>query len=102
MRAGKLKEEEDESIFVAMLRSELPDTEKTLQRMHDEAISLVGAGIESAARAMTVTFFHILNNPPVLEKLKKELAEAIPDPKHIPTWDVLQQLPWLSCCVEEG
>lgn len=94
--------EQSETIFRSLLLSDLPDSEKTLQRLHDEAISLVGAGLESVARAFNVTFFHILNNPPAHKRLQQELAEAAPDPANMPSWDTLQQLPWLAACIEEG
>ncbi|KAK8066220.1 cytochrome P450 [Apiospora hydei] len=99
--AGMTKDESD-TIVVSLLRADLPKEEKTLLRLFDETVSLVGAGLEAPARGMNVALFHILNNPPALRTLQKELQEAIPDPDIMPPWEELQQLPWLNCCIEES
>lgn len=51
---------------------------------------------------LTMTAFHIIDNPHVYRRLRDELDEAIPDPDAMPAWAQLQQLPYLSACIEEG
>lgn len=93
---------QSKTIFGTLLESDLPPSEKTISRLQQEAISVTGAGIETTMRALSVCTFHILANPPVLERLQAELVEAIPDPRNPPNWDALCQLPYLSACIEEG
>lgn len=44
----------------------------------------------------------IIEHPDIHEELKKELAEAIPDPENIPSWQVLEKIPLLSSVVKES
>ena len=46
--------------------------------------------------------FELLANPPILKKLKNELAAAFPDPEVHPTSSQLEQLPYLSAVIQEG
>ncbi|KAF6815012.1 cytochrome P450 [Colletotrichum plurivorum] len=101
---NKPQEEKAESktIFGVILESDLPTSEKTVGRLQQEAISVTGAGIETTMRALSLCTFHILNNPPVLERLQAELIDSIPDPRNPPNWDALSQLPYLSACINEA
>ena len=68
----------------------------------DDGISVVGAGLLTTADTLRVTAFHVLNRPEVLQKLKAELASAIPDPEDSPPLKTLEQLLYLSAVVMEG
>lgn len=96
------KRTQSKTIFGVILESDLPASEKTVSRLQQEAISVTGAGIETTMRALSLCTFHILANPPVMERLQAELKEAIPDPRHPPNWDALSQLPYLAACIDEG
>ena len=91
-----------DSIFAALLESGLPPQDVSLMRLKDEAISVVGGGLETTTRALTVASYHILANPPIYGKLKEELTQAIPDPQNPPSLNVLLKLPYLTVCIEEG
>ncbi|KXH25873.1 cytochrome P450 [Colletotrichum simmondsii] len=93
---------QSKTIFGVILESDLPASEKTVGRLQQEAISVTGAGIETTMRALSLCTFHVLANPPVLEKLQAELKEAIVDPRNPPDWDALSQLPYLSACINEA
>lgn len=90
------------TIFTELMDSDLPPQELALDRLMDEASGVVGAGIETTKWATVVTFFHLINNPVVLQRLLQELAEAIPDPTNVPVVTELEKLPWLMACIEEG
>ncbi|KAL4744868.1 hypothetical protein BDW72DRAFT_212034 [Aspergillus terricola var. indicus] len=90
------------TIFHDLLASDLPRSELTLPRLKDEAMSIVGAGIETTKMASVVTTFHILQNPRILQKLQDELDSAIPDPTAPPSLSVLENLPFLAACIKEG
>lgn len=46
--------------------------------------------------------YHLLTIPSVLKKLKVELATAIPDPSVSLPLSALEQLPYLTACIQEG
>jgi len=90
------------TIFHELLNCDLSPEEKTLARLVDEGQTVVGAGMITTAHYLTVTAFHILANPSVLQTLKAELTTAMPDPVTVLTISQLEQLPYLSAVVLEG
>ena len=103
-RGAKAREIEKshDTVFSALLESSLPPEELTVVRLQHEAISVTGAGIETTMRALSLASFHIIANPPVFQRLREELVNAIPNPENPPSWDELGGLPYLSACIEEG
>ena len=100
---GKTSEgKQHDTVFKALLESDLPSSELSQTRLQHEAISVTGAGIETTMRALSVASFHIIANPQIFRSLREELSNAIPDPSSPPSWDELGQLPYLSACIEEG
>lgn len=97
-----VKEASHRTIFMDIIDSDLPPHEVSLLRLQNEAVSVIGAGFETTRWALTVACYHILANPSINKRLRDELKEAIPDPDQIPSWAVLQELPYLSACIEEG
>ena len=53
-------------------------SDKTVDRLLQEARTLVGAGAETAGGTLDTITFHLLSNPHILEELKAELTEAFP------------------------
>ncbi|KAL4805094.1 cytochrome P450 [Aspergillus unguis] len=96
------KNERPGTIFTSIINSDTPRSEVTSMRLQHEATSVVGAGIETTTRALSISIFHIANNPWIDKRLREELTAAIPDPDNIPTWEALEQLPFLSACVNES
>lgn len=90
------------TIFTEVMDSSLPPSEKTTARLSDEAAGVVGAGIETTKWAAVVTCFHIINNPPVLARLRRDLAIAFPDLGAMPSLVELEAVPYLMACIEEG
>lgn len=90
------------TVFATLLDSGLPAKELSPTRLQHEAISLVGAGIETTKRALSVASFHILQNPAILARLREELITAIPDPETPPPLEVYEKLPYLSASIEEA
>ncbi|KAL8912792.1 MAG: hypothetical protein Q9171_002250 [Xanthocarpia ochracea] len=95
-------EKSHNTVFSAILESSLPPEELSVTRLQHEAISVTGAGIETTMRALSLASFHIIANPPVFQRLREELINAIPDPENPPSWDELGRLPYLSACIEEA
>ncbi|KAJ4342119.1 hypothetical protein N0V95_007029 [Ascochyta clinopodiicola] len=90
------------NIFDELLNSDLPPAEKSLERLSQESQLIVGAALDTTAHALNTTLFHLLANPSKLQKLKAELATAMPNPHlHTPLTE-LESLPYLSACISEG
>ena len=80
----------------------LPLSEKSLPRLVMEAQSLIGAGTLTTAHMLSMTTYHVLVNPPILDKLIAELEEAIPDPTTPCSLQDLEQIPYLGAVINEG
>lgn len=91
-----------ETVFAEIMNSKLPLHEISQHRLQNEAVSIIGAGFETTRWALTVQSYSILANRAIHRRLRQELMSAIPDPDLIPAWSQLQQLPYLSACIEEG
>lgn len=85
----------DKTIFHALLESNLPAEEKKHWRLWQEGQVLIGAGADTTANALTITHFHVLNNPEVYRSLKIELEMALPNKYDQFELRVVDQLPYL-------
>ncbi|KAI1095546.1 putative cytochrome P450 [Rostrohypoxylon terebratum] len=83
------------TIFDGILESDLPDEEKTLDRLWQEFEAVLDAGTDTVAWALSVLFFYILNDRTICETLISELKDAIPDATSRPSWTELEKLPYL-------
>lgn len=90
------------SIFGALLRSDLPPREKTLQRMTDEGFSLFAAGTETVSWALAVITYHLLTKPELLDKAKAEVGQVVDSSGQLPSWTALEKLPYLGAVIREG
>ena len=97
-----LKETEHRTIFHEILDSKLPPEEKDLDRLAREGILQVAAGTMTTAWAISVGVYYILENPPILQKLRAELESAIHDPSETTPLAVLESLPYLRAVVLES
>ena len=89
------------TLFKTVLESSLPPSEKSVDRITDEAFVMVVAGGDTTARALTNAVFYLLSHPEWLHKLRKEIDQAMPDPKALPTSGELEKLPILSAVIKE-
>jgi cytochrome P450 len=83
------------TLFHAIDKSALPSHEKTPLRLMQEGLTVLFAGGETGSRLLAHTVFHLLSNPEILEKAKKEVLEAAGDSNQLPDVKVLEGLPWL-------
>lgn len=76
MEAGLLNSKERHTIFGEILfNEELQSNEKGTKRLAAEGFSIVGAGTETTASAISVITYHLLKQPALLSKLSAELEE---------------------------
>lgn len=81
----------------------LQPEEKTLQRLSEECSILLIAGSETPAKANAVLWYHLLDNPDKLSRMRAEIKQVYPDPKApLPSVTVLETLPFLTACILEG
>ncbi|KAF1975671.1 cytochrome P450 [Bimuria novae-zelandiae CBS 107.79] len=80
------KTENHVTIFHELLASDLPKHEKSYERLWQEGLVLIGAGVETTSNTFIVALYHLSFNPSKLSHLKKELEEAMPDSKELAPW----------------
>ena len=90
------------TVISSLLASDLPPEELSVTRIQDEAVAIVGAGIETVKAVLALACFHILENPEVLRILREELIDAFPDLQNPPTLSELERLPYLTAIIQEG
>ena len=90
------------TVFRELLDSDLPREEVTIQRLAEEAQTVVAAGQVTTAHFLKLTSFYILDDPEIHRKLKEELKSAMPSDGSFPPISKLEQLPYLSAVISEG
>jgi cytochrome P450 len=85
----------DKTIFHTLLESDIPAEEKLHSRLWQEAQVVIGAGADTIANTLTITHFHILDNPDVQKKLQAELEEALPRRYEPVELRAVENLPYL-------
>ena len=79
------------TIFHELRDSNLPPSEKTVDRLCDEGQLLTGAGSETTAKTLTTATFYLLEHKEGFRRLKNELRQT----PEADTWSKLTQLPYL-------
>lgn len=98
--AGIIKQ--NQTVLDVLLESDLPEQQKTAERITGEYVAILLAGTETTSWTLTVLTFYILADRKVLEKLTTELKGAVESPSQLPRWSTLEQLPYLNAVVHEG
>ena len=104
--ATKSNTDQDEfSLFHQVLRNgELPQSERSEERLAKEAQTLLGAGTVSTSRTIGFASYYILSRPDtVRRKLEEELKETMEQwPNRVPTRADLERLPYLQAIIKES
>ncbi|XXH04758.1 hypothetical protein Hte_011180 [Hypoxylon texense] len=101
-KALKYKDEVGEEIasgkysFIIDLWREMRDEEL----VRDQLLHILIAGRDSTAALLSWTFFHLVRNSDILERLKEEVSVVEPDAPV--TREQIQRLPFLRCCLNES
>jgi cytochrome P450 len=90
------------TVMHGILTSELPPSEKSERVLVDQAAGLVAAGIVSTRWTLTLACYHLVSQKDIWETLRRELEQANPSPDESIALSQLEQLPYLTACVEEG
>ncbi|KAL1856024.1 hypothetical protein Plec18170_003892 [Paecilomyces lecythidis] len=100
--ASKHEHLEHPTLFHELLKSNLPDSDKSVARLKDEALIVVAAGTLTTSWALCVAIYHLLAKPELLSKLKEELRTAIPDRNTRLLLPQLERLPYLTGIIQEA
>ena len=57
--------------------------------------------LENTAYTLSATIFELLAHPQDLQKVKDELATAIPDKNRVPSYSEVENLPHFNACIQE-
>ncbi|UKZ75992.1 hypothetical protein TrVFT333_003688 [Trichoderma virens FT-333] len=91
------------SIFRHIANSDMPEEERTEERLAKEAQVLLGGGTASTARTIGFASYYILSRPELRSKLEAELKEPMANwPESVPSWAELEQLPLLQAIIKES
>ncbi len=90
------------TVFRELLESDLPPEIKNTDRLGQEAVSVVSAGVHTTAGTLKAITYHILEDPAKLQRLRDELVTVMPLVDTLVTWSQLEQLPYLHAVVQEG
>ncbi|KAL5319155.1 hypothetical protein ACEPPN_012204 [Leptodophora sp. 'Broadleaf-Isolate-01'] len=74
----------------------------SFERLYGEALSFCTAAADTTGNAMEMAAYHVVTNPDIYDKLKKELRDAFPDPSADLEYTTLEKLPYLTGVVKEG
>ncbi|KAH7115075.1 cytochrome P450 [Dendryphion nanum] len=98
-----IKTDDRGSIFRYIANSDMPESEKSLDRLTKEAQVLLGGGTASTSRTIKFASFYILDRPELLRRLKSELGGVMAEwPERVPSWVELEKLPLLQGIIKES
>ncbi|KAF9873287.1 CND11p [Colletotrichum karsti] len=91
------------SVFHHLLSSDIPESEKSTNRLRAESMVLLLAGTLAGAHTLTFVVFYVLQNPDIEARLRAELEPLFMDyPNRMPRWAELEKLPYLRGCIKEA
>ena len=93
---------EHRTVFHEILNSNQPACELNEGRIYHEALSLVGAALETSKRTTALAVYYILATPGVEANLRAELTAAMPDRTKNLSVPELEALPYLNAVIKEG
>lgn len=94
-RQGKSHPALGKTLFEALTDESVPPEEKTLQRLKDESMILLLAGVDTTARFITNALCYMITFPDVLSRLRTELQSLEGNQNAPPTLAQLENLPYL-------
>jgi cytochrome P450 len=98
-----LSDTKTKSLAQHLLASDMPESEKTTQRLAGEFIAILAGGTMTTARALATITYFVLADPQIENQLRETLAEPMAGyPDNVPRWAELEKIPYLAACVKEG
>lgn len=91
-----------QTAFDALLDSDLPEHEKSEDRLTGEAQVFLIAGTDTTSWTLTVATYYLFQQPDLITQVTEELRAVANDPRDLPSWSALEQLPLLGAVVNES
>jgi len=88
------------TLIHAILSSNLPDSEKSFDRILDEVSTIIGVASETAAHTLRLLIYYIYSSPTIFHHLRTELS-SFPSGSNSEV-SQLEQLPYLTAVLIEG
>ncbi|KAI3390940.1 hypothetical protein diail_8338 [Diaporthe ilicicola] len=85
-----------------IVKSSLPTTEKTFDRIFEEIATVTGASFETTASTIRLILFHVFSSKEILERLRTEITTASIKSPGALRLQTLEQLPHLTATITEG
>jgi cytochrome P450 len=98
----KYEEKAHPTIFYEIIHSELPPSEKTPNRLKEEAAAILGAGAATTAWTLTVAMYHLTVQPQKMRRLRDEIKSIMPDLHQPAKLQQLEKLPYLTSVIMEA
>ncbi|KAL9099760.1 MAG: hypothetical protein Q9163_004791, partial [Psora crenata] len=85
-----------------LLNDQVRPQDKETAHLVSEGTAIIGAGTLTTAHTLSLLLFHLLDNPDILAKVRRDLKALMPDADAKPKWHQLNKLPYLNAVVTEG
>lgn len=85
------------SVIEAYAGPRMPPHLRGVERLTDDAMTLIIGGTETTSRSLCVGMFNVLSDRKMQLRLREELRTVMPTPDTRPTWNQLEQLPYFVC-----
>ena len=91
------------SVFHHLLTSDIPESEKTSDRLLAESMVLIIAGTFTSAHTLSMIVYHALSNPAIENRLRNDLKDVLAGyPAQNPRWADLEKVPYLQAVIKEA
>jgi cytochrome P450 len=77
----------------------LPPEERSMKRLAEESMIVLGAGTETTGRTLSIAAYHLAQNQDIVGQLREELKQVLPTVTSTCTLPELERLPYLVCCL---
>lgn len=99
---GKPEKGQKTIFWDILTNDEVRFSEKETHHLVTEAQAVVGAGTVTTAHTLSIAAFHLLDNPDILARVRKEIESVWPESGLGPKWHQLEQLPYCGAVIMEG
>ncbi|GFF31299.1 trichodiene oxygenase [Aspergillus udagawae] len=99
---SRSKNSDSGTVIEALAAPTVPAHMRKPERLMNEGFALVIGGTETTARSLALGVWHLYSRKDIRNKLREELKQAMPTTDSRPTWNQLEQLPYLSGVIAES
>ncbi|CAI7625218.1 unnamed protein product [Penicillium pancosmium] len=99
--SAQTEKNEKRNMFDNLVDPAVPASERTLDRLQEEGLVVLGAGTETVAHTLTISIFYLSRNQDILQRLRTELKQVLPTPSSNASLLELEKLPYLTAVIYE-